>query len=89
MAKLTTSARKSLPRSDFGLPATRGKGGKNAAGRGSYPMPNASHARAAIRDSKHAENVGNITAGQRSQIVRKADRKLGKRRGKSLGDEFG
>ena len=37
MAKLTTSARKSIPASKFGLP-------EKAPGRGSYPMPDAKHA---------------------------------------------
>lgn len=43
---LTTAARKSMPKSDFALP---GKGeGPKGAGAGSYPIPNASHARNAL-----------------------------------------
>jgi hypothetical protein len=46
MAKLTTKQRQSLPISDFALP---GKGeGKKGAGAGSYPIPDASHARNAL-----------------------------------------
>jgi len=42
MADLTTKQRNKLPRKDFALP---GKGGK---GSGSYPIPDASHARNAL-----------------------------------------
>lgn len=42
MARLTTKARKALPRDDFALPAKR-EGGK-----GGYPIPNKSHARNAL-----------------------------------------
>lgn len=41
MAKLSTSQRKSLPTSDFAVPS-KGKGS------GSYPIPDASHARNAL-----------------------------------------
>ena len=49
---LTTAARQSMPRSDFALP---GNGeGKKDAGAGSYPIPDASHARNALaRVSQH------------------------------------
>lgn len=43
---LTAKARQSMPKSDFALP---GKGeGPKGAGSGSYPIPNASHARNAL-----------------------------------------
>lgn len=43
---LSAAARQALPRSDFALP---GKGeGKKGAGAGSYPIPDASHARNAL-----------------------------------------
>jgi len=46
MAKLTAKGRQALPRSDFALP---GKGtGPKGAGSGSYPVPDASHARNAL-----------------------------------------
>lgn len=44
--KLTAGERQKLPRSDFALPG-RGSGPKGA-GSGSYPVPDASHARAAL-----------------------------------------
>lgn len=43
---LTTAARKSMPKGDFALP---GKGeGPEGKGAGSYPIPDASHARNAL-----------------------------------------
>jgi hypothetical protein len=52
MAKLTTARRRALPSSDFALP---GKGsGPSGKGSGSYPIPDASHARNALaRVSQH------------------------------------
>lgn len=41
MAKLTTAQRTALPKSDFAVPS-------KAPGPGSYPMPDASHARNAL-----------------------------------------
>lgn len=44
--KLTAKERQAMPKSDFALP---GKGeGPKGAGSGSYPIPNASHARSAL-----------------------------------------
>ena len=65
-----------MSKSEFALPAVKGKKGENKAGRGAYPIPNESHARAAVRDSKHAENVGNISAGERKEILRKVHAKF-------------
>ena len=46
MAELTAKRRKALPAKDFALP---GKGeGKSGKGSGSYPIPDASHARNAL-----------------------------------------
>jgi hypothetical protein len=46
MAKLSSGQRKRLPSSDFALP---GKGaGKSGKGSGSFPIPDASHARNAL-----------------------------------------
>jgi hypothetical protein len=44
MAKLTTKARKAIPKSDFALPGKRSKSG----GKGGYPIEDASHARNAL-----------------------------------------
>lgn len=46
MSKLSASQRQSLPKSDFALPG-KGKGPKGA-GSGSYPIPDANHARNAL-----------------------------------------
>lgn len=49
MAKLSAKQRQSLPKSDFAQP---GKGsGPKGAGSGSYPIPDASHARNALARS--------------------------------------
>ena len=42
-----------------------------------YPIPDASHARAALSGASHAEHVGNISAAERKSIDAKARRKLG------------
>jgi len=49
MAKLTAKTRQSLPSSDFARPG-KGEGLKGAGG-GSYPIPDASHARNALARS--------------------------------------
>jgi hypothetical protein len=56
MADLTTKARQKLPSRDFALP---GKGeGKAGKGSGSYPIPDASHARNALaRVSQHGSSA--------------------------------
>lgn len=55
MAKLNMAARKRLPSSSFALP---GKGeGKSGKGSGSYPIPDASHARNALsRVAQHGSS---------------------------------
>ena len=62
MSKLTTRARKSLKSSSFGLPAER-----------KYPMPDKSHAANAKARASQQLDAGNITAGQKAQINRKAN----------------
>lgn len=56
MAVLSSSQRKKLPASDFALP---GKGeGSSGTGAGSYPIPDASHARNALaRVSQHGSSA--------------------------------
>lgn len=66
MAKLTTRARKRLPRGDFAGP------GK------SYPIPDKSHARNAKARASQAVNAGRMSKSEESRIDAKADRKLGK-----------
>jgi hypothetical protein len=56
MAKLTAARRQSLSKSQFALPGKgTGKGGK---GPGSYPIPDASHARNALaRVAQHGSSA--------------------------------
>ena len=56
MAVLSTRARKALPKSSFALPGKgEGKGGKGA---GSYPIPDAPHARNALsRVAQHGSSA--------------------------------
>lgn len=65
MAELTTRKRRSLPKSDYGLPEQR-----------KYPMPDKSHARNAKARASQQEEKGTITERQKEQIDRKADRIL-------------
>jgi hypothetical protein len=73
MAKLTTVRRKALPKKDFGLPAKKGADGKNAAGRGGYPMPDKKHAAVA---KAFADRYA--TPYEKAKIDAKANRILGK-----------
>lgn len=68
MAKLTTARRKALPKSDFGLPGSRG-----------YPMPDRSHAANAKARASQAVKAGRMSRGTEAKIDAKANRKLGKR----------
>lgn len=71
MARLTTRARKALPKSDFGLPGSR-----------AYPMPDKAHARDAKARASAQVNKGRMSRSTEAKIDAKADRKLGKRRGR-------
>lgn len=62
MAKLTTKQRKQLPKSSFGLPATK-----------SYPMPDKSHAANAKARATQQVKAGNLTPAQKKQIDAKAN----------------
>lgn len=67
MAKLSSGARKRLPKSDFGLP-----------GRKAYPMPDKSHAANAKARASQAVNAGRMSRSTEAKIDAKANRKLGK-----------
>lgn len=71
MAKLTTKARKAIPKSEFGLPDER-----------KYPLENKSHARNAKARASEEEKKGNLSATSKAKIDRKADKVLGKKKGK-------
>jgi hypothetical protein len=69
MAKLTTKARKSMPKSEFGEPGKR-----------AYPMPDRSHAANAKAGASQMEKKGKLSASAKSKIDAKADRVLGKKK---------
>jgi len=66
MSKLSTEAGNALPDSAFGLPQQR-----------EYPMPDASHARNAKARAAEEFNRGVLSAAEKGQIDRMADRILG------------
>lgn len=69
MSKLTTKARKSLPKSDFGEPGKR-----------AYPMPDKSHAANAKARASQMEKKGKLSPSAKAKIDAKADRVLGKKK---------
>lgn len=71
MAKLTTKKRKSLPKGDFGMPGSR-----------KYPMPDKSHAANAKARAAQQERKGNISPSTKAKIDAKANKVLGKKKGK-------
>lgn len=73
---LSASARKKIPKADFGLPGAKSaKGGK-----GKYPMPNRSHASNAKARAKQMLDKGKLSQSQYDKIVAKANKKLGKKK---------
>ena len=66
MSKMTTNTRNKLPKAGFGLPDQE-----------KYPMPDKRHAaNAKARATQQAEQ-GNLSAGDKKKVDRKADRILG------------
>ena len=72
MAKLTTRARKALPKKDLGVPAKAGSGKK-----GGFPMEDKKHARLAIGGATRSYDAGNISKATEERVKAKARRKLG------------
>lgn len=68
MAKITTKKRKSLPKSDFGLPGER-----------KYPMPDKAHAANAKARATQMVKKGKLSAAQKKKIDAKANRILKKK----------
>ncbi len=66
MAKLTTKARKALPKGDFAGPDR------------SYPVPDRSHAANAKARASQAANAGRISKAVEAKIDAKANRVLGR-----------
>lgn len=77
MARLDAKERSALPKKDFGLPGNVDKGGENKAGRGAYPMPDASHARNALARASQMEKAGKLSESAKEKIDAKAHRILG------------
>lgn len=69
MSDLTTKKRKSLPKSDFGMPGER-----------KYPMPDKSHAANAKARASQMEKKGKISESTKSKIDAKSNRVLGKKK---------
>jgi hypothetical protein len=72
MAKLTTSRRKKLRKSQFGIPSKR-----------AYPMPDKSHASNAKARATQAYKKGRISKSTKNKIHARANRVL--RKGKKKG----
>ena len=66
MAKLTTDARKKLPKAKFALPGGR------------YPVEDKAHARDAKARASQQHNAGNLSATDKAKVDHKADAVLGK-----------
>jgi hypothetical protein len=71
MAKLTSKGREAIPKGKFGLPGER-----------KYPMPDRSHAANAKARASQQVKKGNLSESAKAKIDAKADRILGKGRGK-------
>ncbi len=68
MAKLTTEARKKIPKKEFGLPGEK-----------KYPMPDAAHAKNAKARASQMVNKGKLSKASEEKIDAKANRILGKK----------
>jgi hypothetical protein len=71
MGIINAARRKALPASTFGLP-----------GQKKYPMPDKNHAANAKARATQQVKAGNLTAAQKATIDAKANKVLGKKRGK-------
>lgn len=71
MAKLKTATRNKIPDEKFGLPGAR-----------KYPMPDKSHAANAKARATQMVNAGKLSAASASKIKAKANKILGKSKGK-------
>ena len=69
MSKLTTKARKAVPKAEFGLPAER-----------KYPMPDKAHAANAKARAAQQVKAGNLSPSSKAKIDAKANKVLGKKK---------
>ena len=68
MSKLTTKARKAVPKAEFGLPGER-----------KYPMPDKAHAANAKARAAQQVKAGNLSPSSKAKIDAKANKVLGKK----------
>ncbi len=66
MSKLTTKARKEMPKSEFGMPGKR-----------AYPMPDKAHAANAKARATQQVKAGNLSPSAKAKIDVKANKILG------------
>lgn len=66
MTKLTTKARKAIPKSEFGMPGER-----------KFPMPDRAHAANAKARATQMVAKGKLSAGSAAKIRAKANKMLG------------
>lgn len=65
MSKLTTKARKAIPKAEFGLPGSK-----------KYPMPDRAHAANAKARATQQVKAGNLSPSSKAKIDAKANRIL-------------
>lgn len=65
MSKLSSKARNALPKSDFGMPGSRG-----------YPMPDKAHAANAKARATQMVNAGKLSPSSKAKIDAKANKIL-------------
>jgi len=70
MGKLTTEARKKIPKKEFGLPGER-----------KYPIEDAAHAKNAKARATQMVKKGKLSESSKEKIDAKANKVLGKSRG--------
>lgn len=80
MSKLSTEKRKELPKSAFGLPTKVGKGDKNEAGKGAFPMPDRAHAANAKARASQMVKAGKLSESAKAKIDAKANKILAKKK---------
>ena len=68
MAKLTTAARKAIPKGEFGIPSEH-----------KYPMPDRAHAANAKARATQMVEKGKLSASTAAKIRTKANRVLGEK----------
>ena len=65
MSKITTKSRNAMPKSEFGMPGSRG-----------YPMPDKAHAANAKARATQMVNAGKLSPSSKAKIDAKANKVL-------------